>query len=118
VKGYKMKTNDKAINNFNIEFNNGTLYVSLVGNLNHLTVPEWREKVDIKISEFNPSCVVLDFSQVDSMDATGLGFIMGRSECLMELGGKLIIEKPNESVSHLLNIAGIKKVKNIKVNKK
>jgi anti-anti-sigma factor len=113
-----MKTNDKAINNFNIEFNNGTLYVSLVGNLNHLTVPEWREKVDIKISEFNPSCVVLDFSQVDSMDANGLGFIMGRSECLMELRGKLIIEKPNESVSHLLNIAGIKKVKNIKVNEK
>ena len=48
-----MKTNDKAINNFNIEFNNGMLYVSLVVNLNHLIVPEWREKVDIKISEFN-----------------------------------------------------------------
>ena len=113
-----MKTNDKAINNFNIEFNNGTLYVSLVGNLNHLIVPECREKVDIKISEFNPSCVVLDFSQVDSIDATGVGFVIGRSQCLMKLGGKLIIEKPNESVSHLLNIAGIKKVKNIKVNEK
>ena len=113
-----METNDKAINNFNIEFNNGTLYVSLVGDLDHLTVPELREKVDTKISEFNPSCVVLDFSQVASMDATGLGFIVGRSERLMELGGKLIIEKPNETVSHLLRIAGIKKVKNIKVNKK
>ena len=113
-----MKTNDKTISNLNIEFNNGTLYVSLVGNLNRLTVPEWREKVDIKISEFNPSCVVLDFSQVDSMDATGAGFIMGRSQCLKKLGGKLIIEKPNEYVSRLLDIAGFKKVKNIKVNKK
>ena len=113
-----MKTNDKTISNLNIEFNNGTLYVSLVGNLNRLTVPECREKVDIKISEFNPSCVVLDFSQVDSMDATGAGFIMGRSQCLKKLGGKLIIEKPNEYVSHLLDIAGFKKVKNIKVNKK
>ena len=112
-----MKTNDKPINHFNIEFHNGTLYVSLVDNLDRLTVPELREIVDDKISEFEPSCVVLDFSQVDSMDAIGLGFILGRSERLMELGGKLIIEKPNESVSHLLRIAGIKKVRNIKVNK-
>ena len=37
---------------------------------------------------------------------------------IVNIGGKVIIEKPNESVSHLLNIAGIKKVKNIKVNEK
>ena len=37
---------------------------------------------------------------------------------IVNIGGKLIIEKPNESVSHLLDIAGIKKAKNIKVNEK
>lgn len=113
-----MKTDDKAINIFNTEFNNDTLYVSLVDSLDRLIAPKLREKVDTQIRELKPSCVVLDFSQVNFMDSSGLGFILGRSQLLMELGGQLIIEKPNESVSHLLRIAGIRKIKNIKVNKK
>lgn len=113
-----MKTNDQATSGAHIAFNDGTLYVSLSCDLCHQTVPKLREEVDLQISKCKPSCVVLDFSQVDSMDAGGLGLILGRAELHKELRGKLIIENPNDSVSRLLSIAGIKKVKNIKVIKK
>ena len=111
-----METKDKEIINFNIDFNDGTLRVSLVGDLGHQNVVDLREKLDTQIRELKPSCVVLDFSQVNFMDASGLGFILGRAQLLGDLGGKLIIEKSNKSISRLISLAGIEKINNVKVN--
>ncbi len=88
-------------------FENGTLRVCIIGEINHRNVAEMRENIDKKIREFSPEKVVLDLSQLNFMDSSGMGLIIGRNRVLQERQAELVIEQPNTSILNLLKCAGL-----------
>ena len=91
-------------------FEKGALRIFIIGEINHHNVAEMRERIDGKICELSPEKVVLDLSQLDFMDASGLGLIIGRQRVLQEIQAELVIEKPNTYILKLLKGAGLDRI--------
>jgi stage II sporulation protein AA (anti-sigma F factor antagonist) len=59
--------------------------------------------------------VILDLSGIAFMDSSGLGFVMGRYSLMQKLGGELILERPNERVVRIFELAGLERI--VKIEK-
>lgn len=91
-------------------FEKGALRVFIIGEINHHNVAEMREKLDKKICELSPEKVVLDLSQLNFMDSSGMGFIIGRKRALQEIQAELVIENPNTYILKHLKCAGVDQI--------
>ncbi len=91
-------------------FEKGALRIFIIGEINHHNVAEMREKIDKKIRESSFEKAVLDLSKLKFMDASGMGFIIGRNRALQEMGAELVIENPNTEVLKLLKCAGVDRI--------
>lgn len=103
-------------NNLNFDFKDGTLYVSLIGEINHHNAFSVRQEIDEKIQELNSKNLVLDLAEVSFMDSSGLGLIMGRYQRMQELGGTLTVANPSADHKKLFKLAGLNKL--VKIVKK
>ena len=81
--------------NFVFCLEKGTLRIIIIDEINHHNVAKMREKIDEKIRELSPEKVVLDLSQLNFMDSSGFGFIIGRMRVLQETQAELVIENPS-----------------------
>ena len=96
--------------NLVFSFEKGALRIFIIGEINHHNVVKMREKVDKKICELSPEKVVLDLSQLNFMDSSGTGFIIGRNRILQEKQAELVIENPNKNIFNILKSCGIDKI--------
>ena len=104
--------------NFKIEKENQTVVLSIMGEIDHHSAAHLRGQVDRLIAEQRPKKLVLDLSSVDFMDSSGLGFIMGRTALLKEMGGELVIREPCEGVLKICRLAGLERLVKIEKRKK
>ncbi|HAG14174.1 MAG TPA: anti-anti-sigma factor [Ruminococcus sp.] len=86
------------------------LTVYLSGDLDHHHAKELREEIDFAVRDQLPPVVVLDFGQVEFMDSSGIGLIMGRSRLMEEYGGTLEIHNPPAHIRKVLRISGADKL--------
>ncbi len=95
-------------------FENGTLRILNIGEINRHSVPKMREEIDEKIRELSPKKVMLDLSQAVISNPFGLkcavGFIIGRHRLLQELQAELVIENPNTHILKLLKGTGVDRI--------
>ena len=103
-------------NNLNFDFKDGTLYVSLIGEIDHHSAAPTREAIDEKIQELHPQNLVLDLADAPFMDSSGLGLIMGRYQRMQELGGTLTVANPSAGHQKIFKAAGLNKL--VKIVKK
>lgn len=94
---------------------NGVLEVTLHGEIDHHTAVSVRSGIDDIICEQKPSKTVLDLSEIDFMDSSGLGLIMGRYALMQRLGGKLSVKNPNDRIMKIFELAGLGRI--IKIEK-
>ena len=87
-----------------------TLRIFIIGEITHKNVTEMREKIDGKIGELSPKKVVLDLSQLNFMDSSGVGLINGRKRALQEIPAELVIENPSTPIFKLLKAAGMDQI--------
>ena len=87
-----------------------TLRIFIIGEITHKTVAEMREKIDGKIGELSPKKVVLDLSQLNFMDSSGVGLIIGRKRALQEIPAELVIENPSTPIFKQLKAAGMDQI--------
>ena len=88
----------------------GTMYVSLAGELDDRTAPEMRRQLDEIIERARFIKIVFDLSRLEFMDSTGIGVLLGR---YIKLQGKSVpafIAKPEKSVDKVLTLSGIYKL--------
>lgn len=97
-------------NNLIFDFESGTLRISVIGSIDHSNAAKMRDDIDAKILELSPRKVILDLSQLNSIDASGLGLVIGRYQLLREFKAKLVIENPNTDVLKLLKLSGVNKI--------
>ena len=89
------------------EFCNGMLCFRLSGEIDHHSAAALREQMDRDIYFFRPRLAVLSFGQVDFMDSSGLGLILGRYTRLRDLQGSMKIEDPTPQIEKILRMAGV-----------
>lgn len=100
---------------YGFEAESGVLTVSLIGEIDHHSAVAVRTEIDDKIRELSPEKTVLDLEQINFMDSSGLGLIMGRYALMQRLGGELTLKNPNNRIMKLFDMSGLGKI--VKIEK-
>jgi stage II sporulation protein AB (anti-sigma F factor) len=96
----------KMENNLKFDFNDSTLHISLVGEIDHRSAVRLRNYVDPEIYSRKPKKVIVDLSEVEFRDSSGLGFLMGRHSLIQALRGTLSVVNPNARTLRMIQLAG------------
>ncbi len=88
-------------------FDDLTLVVKLVGELDEHSAEFVRRKLDTLFRENNFSAVILDLSRMSFMDSTGIGVIIGRYKLLRKADKKLYVTKPSTTVDKIFKMSGL-----------
>lgn len=87
---------------------NGTLYVKIAGEMDECNAQDARAKCDRLIeSNINAQKIIINLEEIEFMDSTGIGFLIGRYKKASRLSIPLYIEKPNFAADKILNLSGI-----------
>ena len=90
-----------------VNFDNQTMIVKLVGELDEHSAEFVRRKLDTLFSENAFSQVVLDLSRLSFMDSTGIGVVIGRYKLLRKTNKKLYIQSPSPTVDKIFKMSGL-----------
>lgn len=90
------------------------LYVKIVGELDLSVASSFRLELDQNLDMKQARHLVLDFSQVDFIDSSGLGVILGRYKRLAEIGGTVQICGVPEQIEKILVLSGLNRIMDIK----
>ncbi len=102
----------------NVSSTDGVLTASLCGELDHHGAVAVRTLIDGEIQRKNPQKTVLDLTDLDFMDSSGLGLIMGRYALMQRLGGEFAVKNPNERVVKIFKLAGLVRMVKVECDKK
>lgn len=91
---------------------NRNLIIKINGEIDHHTSEMIRDKVDKEFSRNNAKNIIFDFSNINFMDSSGIGVIMGRYRHTKQLGGSVAIVGANASLDRIFNISGLHKIIN------
>ena len=89
------------------------LIASVTGDIDQHNASSVREQIDFKISHENVRKVVFDFSNLDFMDSSGIGIIIGRYKLMRAIGGEVCIVATKPTLLKLLELSGISKITRI-----
>jgi anti-sigma B factor antagonist len=81
----------------------------LVGELDASTAPELRTRL-AELYDGGRRCVVLDLSQLDFLDSTGLGVLVGALKRFRHDGGELALRDPRPTVRKVLALTTLDKL--------
>lgn len=87
-----------------------TLIVGISGELDHHSSEAIRIKIDNKIDELGIMNLIIDFSDVNFMDSSGIGVIIGRYRRIAEFGGKLLIVNLKPQIRKVFELGGLFKI--------
>lgn len=99
----------------NLEFKEDgqELMIKLKGELDHHGADEIRDKVDEKIQSEKYSKITIDVGNLDFIDSSGIGFVIGRYKIMRTTNGVLEIANASKKVRKILDMSGIGKIINI-----
>ncbi|MDP4092497.1 MAG: anti-sigma F factor antagonist [Bacillota bacterium] len=86
------------------------LIVDIAGELDHHYVESVKRKVDSEMINSSVKNIIFDFSNVNFMDSSGIGVIMGRYKMIQKLNGTAVIVNPNSQIRRILEMSGILKI--------
>lgn len=95
------------------KFVDRTLIISIVGEIDHHTAEDIRDRVDSRIDSTAARNIIFDFAGVGFMDSAGIGVIIGRYKKLSPGGGKVAIVNPVSNIRRVLEISGILRIARI-----
>lgn len=100
-----------------VDCDGGELTARLSGELDHHGAVAVRTLIDAEICRLSPRRAVLDLGELDFMDSSGLGLIMGRYALMQRRGGEFVVRRPNERVLRIIRLAGLERMVKIEMEK-
>lgn len=92
------------------EIRRNCLIVYVTQELDHHAVTSLREQSDKLIDAGNVRHIIFDFQDVDFMDSSGIGLIMGRYKRVMFRGGSAAVSHVGEEVERIFRLSGLYKI--------
>jgi len=87
---------------------NNSLYILLIGELDEANAPYVRTHLDQVIDmEKGFNKVIVDLSQLDFMDSTGIGVMLGRYKRLQSRNIPIYIINPSRQAEKIFKMAGL-----------
>ena len=83
------------------------LYVMMIGELDECTANYTRSILDEGLSTYTFGSVVFDMSELDFMDSTGIGVLIGRYKNLKSKNKCIFISNPSKAIEKIFNMSGI-----------
>ncbi|MDQ0058254.1 anti-sigma F factor antagonist [Paenibacillus harenae] len=93
-----------------LEHYRNMLIVRLRGELDHHTADVVRFKMEEAIARGKTDHVILSLKELQFMDSSGLGVILGRYKQVKSRGGKMVVCDVNPNVQRLFELSGIFKI--------
>ena len=84
-----------------------TLYVNLGPEIDHHHVTIINKELSNYLQLYMIKNIVFDFKNVTFMDSAGIGLLIGRSQMMEALGGKVIISHMSRRIQRVLELSGI-----------
>ena len=98
---------DKKQCGFEVMQDGRTVELTLHGEIDHHSAVQLRGEIDRFLLDKSPQKAILNLSEIDFMDSSGLGLIMGRYALMQRLGGVLILRNPNPRIIKIFELAGL-----------
>ena len=95
---------EKAI--IHSDYERGKLRISISGDIDHHSAKSLREGIDRTLFLYRPAQFELHLGNVDFMDSSGLGLILGRRSVCDDLGAKMTLSGTSEQIKKILELAG------------
>ena len=86
------------------------LLVRLSGELDHHSAVSVKEEADSMLRSTNAVNIIFDFSDLNFMDSSGIGMVMGRYKKVRTLGGRVIAYGVSAQIMRILKMSGIDKI--------
>lgn len=106
--------------NVTIEASGSIVIAYLIGEIDHHTAVQVREKIDSIIKFKKPNHLILDFRNVTFMDSSGIGLVMGRYRLLQSISTSAGFEIKNVTpqTKKIMELAGLGRIAIIKEYKR
>ena len=86
---------------------NDTLVISLVGELDEHCANYVRDVMDNLMSESNARQVIVDLGQLDFMDSTGIGVMIGRYKKMKSRGIPIFVTNPSKQIDKIFMMTAL-----------
>lgn len=96
--------------NVGFDLINNKLVIRIDGDIDHHTCDEIRSKVDNEIRRLNPKSIIFDMKNVNFMDSSGIGVIIGRYKQVMANSGMAAMINVKPQIKRVYDICGLKKI--------
>ena len=102
--------------NVTVESSGSVIIAYLIGEIDHHTASDVREKIDNAIMFKKPNHLIIDFRNVTFMDSSGIGLVMGRYRLLKSLSNNSGVEirNVNPQTKKVMELAGLGRIAIIK----
>jgi stage II sporulation protein AA (anti-sigma F factor antagonist) len=90
--------------------NEDKMIVYLIGELDHHSAEEVRNKIDDRIEREKITKLIMNFSGVTFMDSSGIGVVIGRFKKLSLKNGIVSIAEVNDNVRRVFELSGMFKI--------
>lgn len=106
--------------NVTIEASGSIVIAYLIGEIDHHTAGDVREKIDSVIKSRKPDHLILDFRNVTFMDSSGIGLVMGRYRLMQSISvsSSMEIKNVTAQAKKIMELAGLGRIAIIKEFKK
>lgn len=84
-----------------------SLEIRLCGEIDHRAAERLTKEMKKEIAREKPQRLILDFREVEMMDSSGIGMILGRYKEMKELGGEILIKNTTKQVDKVMELSGL-----------
>lgn len=85
----------------------GTLYMVLCGELDEHAATYVRNEMDSVLLNNKYRQIIIDLSELDFMDSTGVGVLIGRYKKMKEFGIPIFISNPSKHAEKIFKMTGL-----------
>lgn len=105
--------------NVTVESSGSVVIAYLIGEIDHHTAVDVREKIDSAIKFKKTAHLIIDFRNVTFMDSSGIGLVMGRYRLMQSMipSGSVEIKNVTPQVKKIMELAGLGRIAIIKEQK-
>ena len=87
-----------------------TLIVKIMEDMDHHSAQYLRQKIDFEIVKSTVKNIIFDFSNVNFMDSSGIGVVVGRYKNIQKLNGRAAIVNANPKIMQIFEMSGVLKI--------
>ena len=85
----------------------GTLYISLDGELDHHTAEFTRGQLDQHMIQTRAGQIIIDLANLKFMDSTGIGVLIGRYKKMRDKNVPIYVANPSSQAERIFKMTGL-----------